>query len=200
MFETHCEHHWCRNLLIDITPEILFEAWRKNFASWCQKYYGKIWEIGGIANKEWTEGVIEPFILTGLAPALGCRVKFHQADKKDAVLFDEDSKELCHIEHENALSDVTWEIPKLIESEPSLKWIISYGDSANSVKKNMEQLKRALIVIEPTIHNSLRNNPNQQWLFICGVNYDFDKEDDWRALKFINVDGNPKTLPLEPSF
>lgn len=142
------------------------------FGPWTKKYYGDISNIT-FDGDEWTQGIVTPFIVTQLAPDLGCRARLLQEPRLDVILCDFSGKhQLAHIEHQNQLRDVTGEITKLQQSKPLLKFIVTYGDSPTSVTDNSKQIGDFVDdILSPIVGKIIERNPAQNWLFIAGVNW-----------------------------
>ena len=162
----------------------LWNAWNK-IDDWFEKYWGMYWDDVGQSG-EWTDGVITPFIVTELAPALGCKpVRLEQTGQKDRRRADyillKDEKELVYIEHENSSKDVIEELKKLLPAKVPLKVVVTY-DELDMLKGLAKDIQRRV----------QENKDGSDWLFIGGV---FKENEDvkWVAYSISTLD-NKATL------
>lgn len=181
---------------MQVTAEDLWNHWTRGFGQWCLRYYGgEIWKKD-FANHEYTQGVFNPFVLTYLAPALSCRVRF-LTKRRDAVLMDDTGKvEYAHIEHENRISEICGEIPKLAKSRPHLKCMI-IPPPERTVNGSLKTMNEFMSYnLEPIVHKALLDRPSNTWMFICGIESSLLEKSDWRGFKFVVVNNKPVTIPL----
>jgi len=106
------------------------------------------------------------FVIKEIADQMGFRLATEALvegtkKSKDFTFFRSDGKEIIHFEHENLLSEIEKEFPKLEDSKSVLKIAITYSPKSN-FKKNFEKWV-------PKIKNILKRIPEQQWLLIVGL-------------------------------
>jgi hypothetical protein len=137
----------------------------KRIPEWWTKYWGLDlhelnWNVGW---GEWTAGVITPFVITELAPALGCKpVRLEQTGDRsrrtraDYILV-RNERELVYIEHETYSRDVIGEMKKLLSAKVPLKVAVTYSEP-NSLR---DLAKDILWRVE-------ENKDTSDWLLIGG--------------------------------
>ncbi len=184
-----------------LSAEDLWDAWKRNFTAWLDSHYKLTWEM---SSEEWTRGVVEPYLLHLAREKMGLWIRFAQENREGALIFDADaSTAVAHIEHENERDDISERISALAGSAPKLKCIITYGDpkggdpAVNRAenKELMEAWNES--VMKPAILRILTLNPDQQWLLIFGLEYDFRKEEDWMAYLYANEGGKTSIYELD---
>ena len=140
----------------------LWTAW-KTIDDWWKKYWGM--DNNVVSWGEWTEGAITPFIITSLAPALGCKpvrlertgVEKQKRTRADYVML-KNQKELVYIEHESYSRDVYGEMTKLIAAKVPLKVVVTYDqesvleDLAKDIFRRVEE-----------------KGDSSEWLLIGGI-------------------------------
>ncbi len=176
-----------------LAPEDLWKAWKSNFTSWLDGHYKLSWEM---SSEEWTRGVIEPYLLHVAREQMNLWIRFAQEGKTGAVIYDSDAEEaLCHVEHLNDRDDVRDSLPALFNSGPGLKCVITYGDPKGG-EPDVNRRENAELVeawnesaIRPVILRLLSRKPEQSWLFIIGLEYDFRLESDWTAYLYSSDSG-----------
>ena len=166
-----------------MTAEDLWSAWKRGITPFGERYYGAEQWKETFEDQEWTEGVIEPFVLTSLAPELKTRVRFHQKDEKDAIMFDDTySSQLVHFEFENHKDKVSGEITKLKRSEPKIKVVVTYPEARTRKEGEKEIQAYVSDVIGPIAESSVSQEHAQVWLLVFGLGY-ATAQDDWMAYK-----------------
>jgi hypothetical protein len=146
-----------------------------------------------MGDSEWTEGVITPFIITCLAPRLGCRpVRLETSGEKekrtraDYVLMHEGNP-LVYIEHENHRKDVYGELKKLFSApDVSLKGVVTYGP-----QDELEDLQRDIL------WRVKEKNDKAEWMLIGGVYGEgrwMEAPDRWTAHVMTAKDNSPAKL------
>jgi len=156
----------------------LLKAW-KGFPNWYSRFWdAKVWKE--ITDEEWTKGVIAPFIVTYIAPALNCSIRL-ELDDRDFILL-KSGDELVYIEHENKIDNAFSELPKLHKSQAPIKCIVSYSE--------LDEIKEYVnLWFSPPIVNLERpKKNNEEWLLIFGIinsetKY-MEKPTDWRGICF----------------
>ena len=170
-------------------PELsanLWTAWR-TIDDWWKKYWGVDLALNNVSWGEWTAGAITPFIVTALAPSLGCRpVRLEKTGEKqkriraDYVLF-KDQEELVYIEHESYSRDVYGEMTKLIAAKVPLKVVVTYDqesvleDLAKDIFRRVEE-----------------RSDSSDWLLIGGITDSSENMVDlskWVAYSIPNLKG-----------
>lgn len=182
-------------------PVDFWKAWKANFTDWLDSHYKLSWEM---SSEEWSQGVIEPYLLYLARDRLGLWIRFAQVSRTGAFLFDTDSSTpLAHIDHENERDDVLEKLPSLYDSEPELKCVITYGDpKGGDPAENLRQNRELMVnwnqgVLSPILLRLLSRKPEQKWLLIFGLEYDFRKESDWMAFYYSSSGGKTSILELE---
>jgi len=118
-----------------------FRAW-KQLPDWWDEYWGVDWNAvlkqempvrNAFPDGEWTHGVITPFIITSVAPRLGCKpvrleISVDNEDKRGRADYFLVKQRETHIyvEHENHPQQVKGELPKLRATRASLKVVVTY--------------------------------------------------------------------------
>jgi len=171
-----------------LSADRLWAAW-KTFPKWFDEWWGQdFWESGLLSTSAaWTNGVVYPFIVTGLFKELKCKGRFEVQvggqSRADCILVDSSRNELAHIEHENAsLSKLSRDLPKVNGTTPLLKCGVGYG----WMREIEEKIPR---VFKPKITEFVRENPKQEWLIITGLypnerDHSLDRKTDWLAFRF----------------
>lgn len=153
---------------------------------------------------EWTHGVIDPYILYLVRERLNLWVRFEPDKKSGAVIYDADaSAELCHLVHENEREEVVSSMSELFESKPNLKCVVTYGDPKSGAPDVNRQENDDLLTtwndkaMKPLLLKMLARKPEQVWLLILGLEYDFRSEADWTAYKYSIEGGRISILQLD---
>ncbi len=145
--------------------EQLWNGW-KQFPNWWGKYWGIDWETAAqdMKDAEWTNGVIGPFIITDVAPQLGCKTRLEISGKRDKrtradFVLVKDEREAAIIEHENYPQYVLEEVSKkLLQSKSPLKSVITYAP-----EPDLDELAK-------DIHRRVsERGDGAEWLLIGGV-------------------------------
>lgn len=184
-----------------LSAEVLWESWKRNFTSWLDSHYKLSWEMSAA---EWTQGVIQPYLLHLARERLGMWIRFAQEGKSGSLVFDSDaSTPAAHIEHENERDGVFERLPAMLNSTPPLKCIVTYGDPKGGVPSVNRAENRELMsswsesVLGPVLRKLLSQRPAQQWLLIIGLEYDFRGEEDWMAYEYSAAGGKISISELE---
>lgn len=184
-----------------LRAEQLWEAWKSNFTRWLDDHYKLSWEM---SPGEWTHGVIDPYLLYLVREKLNLWVRFEPDKKKGAVIFDADaSMELAHLVHENERDNVSSSMQELYDSEPNLKCIVTYGDPKSGEPDANRQENDDLLttwnekVMKPVLLKLLARKPEQVWLIILGLEYDFRSAADWTAYQYSIEGGRISILQLD---
>lgn len=184
-----------------LTADDFWSKWKANFTQWLDRNYKFSWEM---SPNEWSSGVIDPYLLHMVREELGMWVRFGQMGRSGAILFDEAaSSQLAHIEHENERMDVLERLQGLFTSEPPLKIVITYGDPKGGEPDRNREENLELVAewtekyITPVLRKTFQQKPEQVWLFIFGLEYDFRTEADWTAYKFSAESGKLSVSQLQ---
>ncbi len=179
----------------------MWKAWKSSFTEWLDSHYKLSWEM---SSTEWTEGVINPYLLFIVREKLGMWIRFAQEGSTGAIVFDTDSaSEVAHVEHANDRGEVIDRMPALLKSGPGLKCVITYGEPKGGEPEENRRENRELMTawndtaIKPIMLKILAREPAQTWLFIIGLEYDFRTESDWMALLYTTEGGKAVMSELE---
>lgn len=136
----------------------VWKAWME-FPEWFKTYWGSYSPPEDGGDREWSNGVIFPFIVTNFAPSLDCKVRM-EIDRCDVLLV-RDGDYILHIEHENEISNLKGELKKMSMSKPMIKCGISYGEKY--------EIEDQIKVLNEYLSKSLNMVTLQEWIFIFGV-------------------------------
>ncbi len=163
---------------MDSLPTQLWNAW-KTFPEWWNQFWGIDWgEWTHMGWLEWTNGVITPFVITGLAPVLGAKpVRLEIAgEKKKRTRADytmmKNNTVLAYLEHETKLTEAYGELEKLLAATAPLKGVVTYG-SEKEVQELAKDVRRRL-----EEHNDMA-----EWIVIAGLG-EMETPDAWIAYSF----------------